>query len=73
MRPMSVDPMPIITNETTSVALRPIRSPKCPNTSPPTGRAMNPTAKVLKAASVPAVGLRLGKNCLLKINAAAVP
>lgn len=34
---------------------------------------MKPTAKVLKAASVPAAGLSEGKNCSLKMRAAAVP
>jgi hypothetical protein len=53
--------------------LRPTRSPKWPNTIPPIGRAANPTPNVANAASVPAAGLNVGKNCALKISAAAAP
>ena len=35
---------PIISSETTSIFLRPTRSPKCPNTTPPSGRATKPSA-----------------------------
>jgi len=42
-------------------------------TIPPKGRAMNPTANVAKAASVPASGSKEGKKSWLKISAAAVP
>src|SRR5688572_7086480 len=35
---------PIIVNVITSVVFRPLRSPMWPKTSPPTGRATNPTA-----------------------------
>ena len=40
---------------------------------PPTGRAKNPAAKVLKAASEDVAASKLGKNSLLNTRAAAVP
>jgi hypothetical protein len=57
----------------TSMDFLPIRSPKCPKTTPPTGLAKKPTAKVAKAASVPVSGANCGKNSWLKTSAAAVP
>ena len=45
--------MPIMSSDSTSRFLRPSRSPKWPNTTPPIGRAKNPTAKVAKLRSVP--------------------
>ncbi|KAG1388768.1 hypothetical protein G6F59_015820 [Rhizopus arrhizus] len=36
----------MVSSAATRVALRPMRSPKWPNTAEPTGRAMNATAKV---------------------------
>src|SRR5262249_32950933 len=50
-----------------------MRSPKWPNTKPPIGRAMNPTAYGAKEAMVPAKGSRAGKNSSLNTSAAAVP
>ncbi len=41
----SVEP-PINISEATSVDLRPIRSPKCPNTLAPSGRARNAMLKL---------------------------
>ncbi len=38
--------MPMTRSETISMALRPMRSPKCPKTIPPRGRAAKPTANV---------------------------
>ena len=35
---------PIISSETTSIFLRPTRSPKWPKTTPPSGRATKPSA-----------------------------
>src|SRR3954447_11943210 len=64
---------PMITSVSTSIDLRPSRSPKCPNTTPPSGRATNPTAYVPNAASVPLRGEKVGKNRTLKTSAAAVP
>jgi hypothetical protein len=40
-----VDP-PISRSDATSVDLRPMRSPKCPKKTAPTGRAMKASAKV---------------------------
>ena len=63
----------MVTREMTSIFLRPTRSPKWPNTTPPTGRARNPTPRVAKDSSAPMSGLVLGKNSLGKTSAAAVP
>lgn len=41
--PISVDAMPISTSEATSSFFRPIRSPRWPAITPPSGRATNPT------------------------------
>src|SRR5262245_50525606 len=58
----------------TSVDFRPILSPKCPNTIPPSGRAKKPTAYVLNDAICAANGSSVdGKNSLSKTSAAAVP
>ena len=51
---------PVSSRVSTSIDLRPIRSPKCPITAAPSGRATKPTAKVAKAASVPATGEKEG-------------
>ncbi len=64
---------PMIMSEVTSIALRPMRSPKCPKITPPSGRAAKPTANVPKAESVPISGLEPGKNSSPKTSAAAVP
>ena len=50
-RPIAAVPTPMISSVRISIFFRPIRSPKCPKISPPTGRARNPTAKVAKAAN----------------------
>ncbi len=57
----------------TSIFLRPILSPKWPNTTPPTGRAKNPTPNVAKDSSVAIKGLCSGKNNFGNTSAAAVP
>ena len=49
--------MPMVSRETTNVVLRPIRSPKCPNTKEPSGRAMNAMANVSRLASSATVWL----------------
>ncbi len=64
---------PIIVSDSTSIDLRPMRSPKCPITTPPIGRATKPTANVAKAASVEASEEEAGKNCGPITSAAAVP
>jgi hypothetical protein len=64
---------PISTSVITSMRLRPTRSPKCPNSTPPIGRARNPAANVPNAARVPTNGSAVGKNSCGKTSAAAVP
>ncbi len=58
---------------TTSIGLRPSRSPRWPNSTPPIGRVMKPAANVVNAASVPVSGSNFGKNSELKTSAAIVP
>ena len=70
---MSVVATPIVTSVVTSVALRPIRSPRWPKTTPPMGRARNPTANVANAASVPVSDETFGKNCGANTVTAARP
>ena len=43
-RPIAKVAMPIIIRATTSIFLRPTRSPKWPKTTPPSGRATKPSA-----------------------------
>jgi hypothetical protein len=50
------------TTESVSAALRPMRSPMCPKTSPPTGRIMKPAANTPKAAISEATGSFDGKK-----------
>jgi hypothetical protein len=63
---------PIVSSAATSVALRPIRSPKCPKSAEPIGRARNAIAKVAREASVAAAGSAAGKNSRGKTRTAAV-
>lgn len=63
----------MISNVATRVALRPRRSPKWPKTAPPTGRETKAAAKVPIEAIVAIVWLRLGKNTVGNVKAAAVP
>src|ERR1022692_751568 len=46
--PIKIVEMPIVNNAVTSVALRPTRSPKWPNSAEPIGLAKNANAKVAK-------------------------
>ena len=71
--PMIMLGTPISSNVIISIDLRPMRSPKWPNTMPPIGRPMKPTANVPNAASVPTTGSSDGKKMRLKTRAAAVP
>jgi hypothetical protein len=64
--------MPMVSRAATSVVLRPIRSPKWPNTTAPSGRAKNAIEKVAKEASSAVVGSLLGKNSAGKTRTAAV-
>ena len=61
-RPMAMVERPMVSNAATSVALRPIRSPKCPNSAEPTGRAKKASAKVIRDFSVAVAGSLSGKN-----------
>ncbi len=54
--------IPMVSKAVTRVALRPIRSPKCPNRAEPIGRAKNASAKVANDSSVAVVGFAFGKN-----------
>ena len=62
----------MVSNAATSVALRPMRSPKCPNTAEPTGRAKNASAKVASDCSVADAGSAEGKNSCGNTSTAAV-
>jgi hypothetical protein len=72
-RPMRTVAAPMVMRDSTSIFLRPMRSPKWPNTTPPTGRARNPTPNVANDSRVPTRGLEFGKNSSGKTRAAAVP
>ena len=53
----------MVSKAATSVALRPIRSPKCPNSAAPIGRAIKAMANVANDWMVAVVGSVLaGKN-----------
>ena len=52
--------------------MRPMRSPKWPNSAEPNGRAKNAIAKVARDASMAEAGSDLGKNNLGKTSTAAV-
>ena len=73
VRPIAVVDAPISTSVETMIGLRPMRSPKCAKTTPPSGRAANPTAKTPKPAIVPASGLSDGKNRRLSASGARNP
>ena len=64
--------MPIVSRAATSVALRPIRSPKWPKTMAPKGRAKKAIEKVAKEASSAVVASEAGKNRVGKTSTAAV-
>ncbi|MNY73029.1 hypothetical protein D3C86_2117080 [compost metagenome] len=62
----------MVSSAATSVALRPMRSPKWPNTAEPTGRAKKAMAKVASDCKVAAAASPAGKNSLGKTSTAAV-
>ena len=64
--------IPMTSRVIISVRFLPMRSPKCPNTMDPTGRATNAVAKVPSEATAATVGLRSGKNTVGNTRAAAV-
>ncbi|VBM27181.1 Uncharacterised protein [Burkholderia pseudomallei] len=63
---------PIIASVVISAFLRPIRSPRWPNTTPPSGRAKKPTANVPNEAIVLTNGSPDGKYNSPNTSAAAV-
>ncbi|MCP9981197.1 hypothetical protein LUX32_28830 [Actinomadura madurae] len=59
----------ISTTARVSAVRRPSRSPRWPNTTPPTGRMAKPTAKTAKVDSSRAVGSWPGKNWVAMVVA----
>ncbi len=72
-RPIAKVDTPINSRVEIRVFLRPMRSPKWPNSTAPTGLAMNATANVANDATVPAVDPSAGKKIVGNTSAAAVP
>ncbi|CAM5526334.1 hypothetical protein SGRIM128S_09398 [Streptomyces griseomycini] len=64
--------MPMVRSEATRVPLRPIRSPRCPKTTAPIGRATIAAPNTAKDDSRAVVGSLLGKKSLGKTRTAAV-
>jgi hypothetical protein len=62
----------MVESASTSVVLRPMRSPKWPKRADPIGRAKNAMPKVASDARVAAPGSAAGKKSLGKIITAAV-
>ncbi len=71
-RPTAKVDNPINRMVTRKVYLRPIMSPRRPNTSAPKGRTRKPAAKAIRAKMKAVVSLTPAKNCLL-ITAARAP
>ena len=69
---MSAVLRPMVTMVTRKVYLRPMRSPRWPNTRAPSGRTPKPAPKVARLASSWAVSLPGGKNSSPK-NMARLP
>ena len=63
----------VSSSEAMSTGRRPRRSPRCPNSTEPSGLATKPTPNVANAASVPVAGEKEGKNSGPRTSAAAVP
>ena len=70
--PIKVVEMPVVSCAAMTVVLRPMRSPKCPNTTAPRGRAKKARAKVANDCSLATRGSSAGKNRLGNISTAAV-
>lgn len=64
--------IPIVSRDATSVALRPKRSPKCPKTIAPIGRATMAAPKTAKDDSRAVVSSPVGKKRAGKTRTAAV-
>jgi hypothetical protein len=62
----------MVSSAATSVVLRPTRSPKCPKSADPIGRARKAIANVASDASVAEAGSEAGKNSRGKTSTAAV-
>jgi hypothetical protein len=69
---MATVEMPIVRSAATSVAFRPMRSPKCPNSAEPIGRATNAIANVASEARMADAGSVDGKNSRGNTSTAAV-
>ena len=63
---------PIVNKAATRVAFRPMRSPKCPNSADPIGRAKNAIANVASEAKIEDAGSDAGKKSFGKTMTAAV-
>ncbi len=63
---------PMVSSAATSVALRPMRSPKCPKTAEPMGRARKASAKVARDCNDAVFLSTVGKYSLGKTSTAAV-
>ncbi|MNF82264.1 hypothetical protein D3C84_645670 [compost metagenome] len=70
-RPTQKVATPIRTMVARKVYLRPIMSPRRPNTRAPKGRTMKPAAKAIRAKIKAVVSLTPAKNCLLMTAARA--
>ena len=70
--PIATVETPIVSSAATSVVLRPIRSPKCPKSAEPIGRARNAIPNVASEFSVAVVGSEVGKKSRGNASTAAV-
>ena len=70
--PMAKVDRPMVDNARTRVRLRPMRSPKWPNSAEPMGRARNAIPKVASEARVEEAGSDAGKNRRGNTSTAAV-
>jgi hypothetical protein len=71
--PISSVARPISSSVMIRVFLRPTRSPKCPNSTLPKGRATKATPSVANVATVPPAAPSAGKNTVGNTSAAAKP
>ena len=72
-KPIKIVDKPMVSKEATSVAFRPIRSPKCPNNADPTGRAIKARPKVANDCNMATWASDAVKNNLGNTSTAAVP
>ena len=64
--------IPMVSSAATSVVFLPIRSPKCPNSADPIGRATNAMPNVASEARVAVAGSDAGKKSRGNTSTAAV-